>query len=1124
MDYLFFFLGYIGYMKNKKIILLIFVIAVCSWWGEQSLASAYVKIQKISEWGSSNYEFIKVHGNYAYCASPWTGVDIFDIRNPADARQVAAYDPPDSYVGGLEIDGNYLYIAAFFGVQIVDITNPPAPVLLSFYPHNCYGLTRSGHYLYLLGEDEILQVLDISNPYAPAPAGSLSGYRFTPNMKAVGNYLYAISFDGYFLVVDVSDPWNPMVTGILENKNYNNLCISGAYAYVSKNQGMAVVDISNPAAPKEIARYEPYDYIYGQNITVQDPYVFMGFKTSWLFTKVGMEIIDISNPQSPQQAGRISVSAFQEWEEKFALDTSGSYLYAAGYGLRVYDISNPGAPRQVGDKVGNGYWNRAFAVSGNYAYISKDNKGIYTLDISDPTSPKTISIYHINTVQCIFRSGQYLYVAGYHDGLFILDISNPAEPKKIYELKKANPVLHLYVKDQYLYLLIENYGIEIYDISKPFSPQKVGGLQLAAEETSWAWGQAITIAGDYAYCAYTSNYLDKFLVIDISDAANPVKVSQGIGSGVNIKGNFLFAPEGNNLGKIHVYDISNPAAPREIAAYEMQHGSAMAFYGKYAYIESLFNGFHVLDISNPAVFSLKGSYSGPFLRGLLSSGDYIYALADSKFLEYKASLSNRAPRLVLDTTKLYFGVDAAGVPSPPQKVRITNGGGANLNWEATPSDDFITARPFSSSTANELYIGIDPTGLGPGKHKGTVTLTDYVATNSPRTIDVIITVYPEGQTKPPFGHFATPANNSTVQGSIPVTGWTLDDIGVKSVKICREAGDNLVLIGEATFVEGARPDVESEYPEYPMNYSAGWGYMMLSNFLPGGDGTYVLHAIAVDMEGNYADLGKKTIFVKNNTTLKPFGTIDTPVQDGVTAGTAFPNFAWALTPQPKTIPFDGSTIDVYVDGQRLGKPVYNLLRPDVRTLFPGYGNSEGAGGYFLLDTTKFTNGIHTIQWVVKDDQGKQDGIGSRYFKISNTDDTYTLPQNRGSSFASILTSADLDRIPADNTSLLTIKKGLDPDQGVNRVSADVNGYYHTVIRELDNLEICFTGGVRVNGCMKAGSRLVNLPLGSSFNREQNIFYWQAGPGYYGEYRLIFFQEDENGNISRKNVMVTILPK
>jgi hypothetical protein len=74
-------------------------------------------------------------------------------------------------------------------------------------------------------------------------------------------------------------------------------------------------------------------------------------------------------------------------------------------------------------------------------------------------------------------------------------------------------------------------------------------------------------------------------------------------------------------------DISNPAA-------EMQHSGAMAFYGEYAYI-ALFEGFHVLDISNPAAFSLKGSYSRPFLRGLLSSGNYIYALANSKFLVYK---------------------------------------------------------------------------------------------------------------------------------------------------------------------------------------------------------------------------------------------------------------------------------------------------------------------------------------------------------------------------------------------------------------------------------------------------------------------------------------------------------
>ena len=59
-------------------------------------------------------------------------------------------------------------------------------------------------------------------------------------------------------------------------------------------------------------------------------------------------------------------------------------------------------------------------------------------------------------------------------------------------------------------------------------------------------------------------------------------------------------------------------------------------------------------------------------------------------------------------------------------------------------------------------------------------------------------------------------------------------------------------------------------------------------------------------------------------------------------GSSFINFGWALTPQPKLIPMDGSTIDVIIDGVRVGGvTAYNCFRSDVSTLFTGLKNSAG---------------------------------------------------------------------------------------------------------------------------------------------------------------------------------------
>jgi hypothetical protein len=120
------------------------------------------------------------------------------------------------------------------------------------------------------------------------------------------------------------------------------------------------------------------------------------------------------------------------------------------------------------------------------------------------------------------------------------------------------------------------------------------------------------------------------------------------------------------------------------------------------------------------------------------------------------------------------------------------------------------------------------------------------------------TVPPEPS--PPFGEFSTPLDNSTVSSSVPVTGWALADTGIESVKIYREEGKNLVYIGDGVLVEGARPDVAEAYPNYPMNSKAGWGYMMLTNFLPnGGNGVFKIHAIVTDNAGNTDGIGSRDL-------------------------------------------------------------------------------------------------------------------------------------------------------------------------------------------------------------------------------------------------------------------------
>jgi hypothetical protein len=488
------------------------------------------------------------------------------------------------------------------------------------------------------------------------------------------------------------------------------------------------------------------------------------------------------------------------------------------------------------------------------------------------------------------------------------------------------------------------------------------------------------------------------------------------------------------------------------------------------------------------------------------------------------------PQIQLSRSRLDFGGIPTGTATPSQDFLITNKGMGTLNWSITNDQAWLSCSPSSGSGPGPVSVSVSPYGLTEGTYSGIITVSDPDASNSPQILDVTLTVYVNGKTSITFGHFATPIDGSIVTSSIPVTGWALDDIGVESVKIYRGEVGNLVYIGDALFVEGARPDVEAAYPGYPMNYRAGWGYMMLTNFFPnGGNGTFKIYAIAIDIEGHRVTLGTKNIICDNANAVKPFGAIDTPTQGGIASGSSFINWGWVLTPQPNSIPTDGSTINVYVDGINLGHPIYNIYRSDIANLFPGYANSDGASGYFYLDTYPYENGVHTIQWTSTDSNGNSDGIGSRYFTIQNIGNDQSKAKTSRSSKEvtdqKFFHLSQLSDIPINDIEFIKIRKELKDDSQPIVVNADEKGVFNVKIKELEQLKIELSSKpFLIAGYTIVGNQLGPLPIGSTLDTKTGKFHWQLGPGFVGCYRFVFIEKNQDNQIRKKHILVMIESK
>ena len=453
--------------------------------------------------------------------------------------------------------------------------------------------------------------------------------------------------------------------------------------------------------------------------------------------------------------------------------------------------------------------------------------------------------------------------------------------------------------------------------------------------------------------------------------------------------------------------------------------------------------------------------------------------------------------LALNRNALNFGVT-------PNKATITSAQNVlveaptGVAWTASSNQPYVSVSPASGTGPGIITVGVVAAALpATSPAAATITVSAPSAANSPQTVIVNVAY---SATSVPFGSFDTPADGSTgITGAIGVTGWALDNIEIASVDVWREPvtgeatpAGGLVFIGNAVLVADARPDVQAAYPTFPYSYRGGWGYQVLTNELPNsngvaglGNGTYKLHALAHNTVGATVDLGTHTITVNNAAATIPFGTIDTPAQGGTAAGTAFVNFGWALTQNPYVIPTNGSTITVQVDGLGVGNPVYNQYRSDIATLFPGLANSNGAVGYYMLNTTTLANGVHTIAWVVYDNQNRGAGIGSRYFDVVNTG---------GSPAAS--------EPVIEYRGPVMLRRGYDSERPAWLSPRQENGWFIVDVEEMERIELRVGAG---SGSLVANAERGALPAGSTLRG--GVFYWQLGAGFLGEFPIVFERAD-----------------
>jgi hypothetical protein len=297
-------------------------------------------------------------------------------------------------------------------------------------------------------------------------------------------------------------PGSPRLVAQFDDDEGNSLWgvhVSGKYAYYATNdEGIYIMDISNPTDPKRVARL---DYGGGtSDLFAIGKYLYVA--ASW----GGLKILDISEPVNPVEVASYATS---DAESVFV---SGKYAYVTDYfdGLLVFDISDPTDLVLVDSFDDGGQGNDVKVVNG-FAYVADGSDGLEIINVSNPSQLAQLSqLDDGGTATDIYISGGYAYVADDNNGLEIINITDPTSPSEIGSYMGSNEVSGVFVAGDFAYLACGYDGYHILDVSNKASP-----ILVTAISTGFSDGRDIVVSGRYAYMA---DSLEGFMIYEINGA------------------------------------------------------------------------------------------------------------------------------------------------------------------------------------------------------------------------------------------------------------------------------------------------------------------------------------------------------------------------------------------------------------------------------------------------------------------------------------------------------------------------------------------------------------------------------------------------------------------------------
>ncbi len=241
---------------------------------------------------------------------------------------------------------------------------------------NAYGARVVGGRAYVGNDRDGLRILDVSDPAQPRLISTVATTNQVFEADVVGNHAYVADGDGGLKIVDVQDPVHPVVVGQLPTGTAIAVRVAGSHVYVSDFSGkkVHVVNIADPAKPVVASEIPlPGD---GRSAQVVGSRLYVA--AGW----GGVVVFDVSQPAAPAEVARLGDGGYVR-----GLAVQGSVVFVPDYWrgiLTAFDLSDPKSPVELG-KVACGGYPRRVEIRDQVAFVVAEGAGLVAVDVSDPT-------------------------------------------------------------------------------------------------------------------------------------------------------------------------------------------------------------------------------------------------------------------------------------------------------------------------------------------------------------------------------------------------------------------------------------------------------------------------------------------------------------------------------------------------------------------------------------------------------------------------------------------------------------------------------------------------------------------------------------------------------------------